>query len=139
MIPRALSWAWKFGGACRNGGLSVGEACNEVVPILFVAGFVDPVLEGAIFVDGDFRDVRKKETKVFHNEIFVVKEGTADTTNIVAARSHQLLGWTIVRAAHCFPKKIKLTSGNHIANARNVIKHPPHMLIMQVFFLHSEH
>ena len=108
----------------------VGEACNEVVPIFFVVGFIDPVLEGAIFVDGDFREVRKKETKVFHNEIVVVKEGTANTTGIVAARSHHLLGWAIVRTAHCFPKKIKLTSGNHIANARNVIKHPLHMLIM---------
>ena len=48
MIPRASSWAWKFGGARGNGGLLVGEACNEVVPIFFVAGFVDPVLEGAI-------------------------------------------------------------------------------------------
>jgi hypothetical protein len=63
-----------------------------------------------------------------------VKEGTANMTNIVAAHNHHLLGWTIVRSAHRFPKKIKLMSGNHIANTRNVVKHPPHMLIVQVFF-----
>jgi hypothetical protein len=110
--------------------LSVGQAIDEIVPIFFVACFIDPVFERSIVVNGHFRDIRKKEAKVLHNKIFVVKEGTPDTTNIVAARSHHLLGWTIVRAAHCLPKKIKLTSGNHITDAGNVIEHSPHMFIV---------
>ena len=114
MVPWASSWSWQFCGACGNGGLSVSEACGEVVPVFFVKGFVNPVLEGAIIINGDFRDVREKKTKIFDNVILVVKEGAANTMNIVAARSHHLLGWTVVWPTHCFPKKIKLVSSNHL-------------------------
>jgi hypothetical protein len=121
VIPWASSWSLQFCGACGNGGLSVSEACNEVVPVFFIKGFVNPVLEGAIIINGDFRDVREKKTKSFDDVILVVKEGVAYTTNIVAARSHLLLGWTVVWPTHCSPKKIKLASSNHVANARDVV------------------
>ena len=108
----------------------VGQAIEEIVPIFFVKGFIDPVLEGTIVINSHFRDIRKKEAKILHYKVFVVKEGTSDTTNIVAACSHHLLGLAIMRATQCFPKKIKLASGNHFTDAGNVIKHPPHMFIV---------
>ncbi len=64
--------------------MSVGQAIDEIVPIFFIACFIDPVFERSIVVNGHFRDIRKKEAKVLHNKIFVVKEGTPDTTNIVS-------------------------------------------------------
>ena len=139
MIPWALSSSWQFCGACGNGGLLVSEACDEVVPVFFVKGFVNPVLEGAMIINGDFRDVREKKTKIFDDVILVVKEGAADTMNIVAACSHHLLGWMVVWPTHCFPKKIKLASSNHVANAGDVVEHSPHVLIVKVLVLNSEH
>ena len=108
----------------------VGQAIEEIVPIFFVKGFIDPVLEGTIVINSHFRDIRKKEAKILYDKIFVVKKGTSDTTNIVAARSHHLLGWAIVRTTHCFSKKIKLASGNHVTDAGNVVEHPPHMFVV---------
>ena len=110
--------------------MAVGQAIEEIVPIFFVKGFIDPVVERSIVINSHFRDIRKKEAKILQDKIFVVKEGTSDTTNIVAARSHHLLGRAIMRATHCFPKKIKLASGNHVTDAGNVIKHPPYMFIV---------
>jgi hypothetical protein len=110
--------------------LAVGQAIEEIVPIFFVKGFIDPVFERSIVINSHFRDIRKKEAKILHDKVFVLKEGTSNTANIVTARSHHLLGRAIVRATHCFPKEIKLASGNHVTDAGNVIKHPPHMFIV---------
>ncbi len=130
MIPWASSSSWQFCRACGNGGLSVSEACDKIVPIFFVKGFVNPILEGTIFVDGDFGDIGEEETEIFDNKIIVVEEGAAFTTNIIAAHSHHLLGWAVMQSTHCFSKKIKLSGGNHVTNTRDVIKHPPHMFIV---------
>jgi hypothetical protein len=40
--------------------LAVGQAIEEIVPIFFVKGFIDPVLEGTIVINSHFRDIRKK-------------------------------------------------------------------------------
>jgi hypothetical protein len=42
------------------------------------------VLEGAIFVDGNFRYVGKEEAEILDNVVFVVKEGTSNLVNSVA-------------------------------------------------------
>ena len=42
-------------------------------------------------------------------------------------------------SAHGLSKEIKLTSSNHVANARDVVKHPPHMFIVKMLFLDPEH
>ena len=110
--------------------MAVGQAIEEIVPIFFVKAFIDPVLERSIVINSHSRDIRKKEAQILHDKVFVVEKGTSDSTNIIATRSHHLLGRAIMRATHCFPKKIKLTSGNHVTDARNVIKHPPPMFIV---------
>ncbi len=138
VVPWASSRAWHLCGACGNGGLAVREACNEVVPVCFIKSFIDPVFEGAILVNGDFGNIGKEEAKIRYNEIFIVEEGTPDTTDIVAACSHHLLGWAIVRTAHGLAKEIKLTSSNHVANSWDVIKHPSHVFIVEMLFLDSK-
>ena len=72
MVPWALSRTRQLSRACGDGGLAINETCNEVVPIPFVEGFVDPVLEGTILVNGDFRDIRERETKILDNIILVM-------------------------------------------------------------------
>ena len=139
MIPWASSRAWQLCGACGNGGLAVCETCNEVVSVFFIKSFIDPIFEGAILVNGDFGDIGEEESKVLYYEIFIVKEGTPNTTDIVAACSHHLLGWMIVRATHGLAKEIKLTSSNHVANSWDVIKHPSHVFIVKMLFLDSKH
>ena len=130
MVPWTSSRARQLSRACGDGGLAINETCNEVVPISFVEGFVDPVLEGTILVDGDFRNIREEEAEVLDNIILVMKEGPSDKSYIVAACSEHLLRWTIRWSLHGLSKEIKLASSNHIANARNVIKHSPHMFIV---------
>ena len=139
VVSWASSRAWQFGRACRNGGLAVREACDEVVPICFIKSFIDPIFERAILVNGDFRDIREKETKILDDIILVMKEGPPDTTDVVTARCHHLLGWTIGWTTHGFPQEIKLTSSNHVANAGNVVKHPPHVFIVKMLFLDPKH
>jgi hypothetical protein len=110
--------------------LTICKAFKEGVPVFFVEGFVNPVLEGAVFIDGDFRDIHKKETKILDNEIFVVQEGSAYSANIVGTRSHHLLGWSIRWATHGLPKEIKLAGSNHVADAGDVVEHPSHVLVV---------
>ena len=90
-------------------------------------------------VDGDFRDICEKEAEIFDDIILVMKEGPPDTADVVAARCHHLLGRTIGWTTHGFPQEIKLTSSNHVANAGNVVKHPPHVFIVKMLFLDPEH
>ena len=59
--------------------------------------------------------------------------------NIVAARSHHLLGRTVVQSPHCLSKKIKFVGGNHVANLRDIVKHPSPMLIVEALVLHLKH
>ena len=139
VVARASSWAWHFCRACRNGGLAVREACDEVVPVCFIKSFIEPILEGAILIDGDFGNIGKEEAEVLHDEILIVEEGTPHTTNVVAACGHHLLCWAIVRPAHGLAKEVKLTSSNHVANSWDVIEHPPHVLAMKVLFFDAEH
>jgi hypothetical protein len=139
MIPWTSSRSWQFCGTCGDGGLTICEACKKVVPVLFVEGFVDPVFEGAVLVNGNFRNIHKKETKILDDVILVVEKGAPNATNIVAARSHHLLGWTVGWSPHGLPKEIELTSSNHVADAGDVVEHPPHVLVVKVLFLHTEH
>ena len=139
MIPWTSLQPWQFCGPSGNGSLTICEACKEVVPVFFVEGFIDPVLEGAIFINGVFRDIREKETKIIDNVVLLVEIGAPDLTNVVAARSHHLLGWLVGWSTHGLPKKIKLASSNHVANAGDVVEHSPHMLIVKVLVLNSEH
>ncbi len=80
-----------------------------------------------------------KRRRRFVTMKFIVEEGTPDTTDIVAACSHHLLGWAIVRTVHGLAKEIKLTSSNHVANSWDVIKHPSHVFIVEMLFLDSKH
>ncbi len=45
------------------------------------------MLEGAIFVDSNFRYVGKEEAEIFDNVDFVVKEGASNSVNSVATCS----------------------------------------------------
>ena len=139
MVPWTSSRTWQLSGACGDGGLAICETCNEVVPVCFVECFVDPVFQGTILVNGDFRDICEKETKILYNIILVMEEGSPDTTDVVTACSHHLLGWTVGWSTHGLPKEIKLTSSNHVANTGDVIKHPPHVFIVKMLFLDPEH
>jgi hypothetical protein len=53
---------------------------------------MDPILEGAIVINGDFRYVGKKKMEIFHNIVFVVEEWASYLSNIVTACSQHLLG-----------------------------------------------
>ncbi len=106
VIAGASSWSRPFIRVDRNGSMSIGQACNQLVPVLFVQCFPYPVLEGAVFVDGNFRYVSKEEAEVFDNEVFVVKEGTSNSANSVAACGQHLLCWPIRWSANNFPKEV---------------------------------
>jgi hypothetical protein len=115
------------------------EACKKVVPVLFVEGFVDPVFQGAVLINGNFRDIREEKAKILDNVILVVEERPPYTTDIVAACSQHLLGWPVRWSTYGFSKEVELTSSNHVANSGDVVEHPSHMLVMKVLFFYTEH
>jgi hypothetical protein len=59
MVPGASSRSWPFVGASRYFCLPVNETSHELVPVLLVGCFSNPILEGAVIVNGDFRYVRE--------------------------------------------------------------------------------
>jgi hypothetical protein len=67
--------------------MSVGKARDQLIPVLLVWCFLYPVLEGAIFVNDNFRYVGKEEAEIFDNVVFVVKEGMSNSANSVACRN----------------------------------------------------
>ncbi len=98
-----------------------------------------PVLVGTVVIDGDFRYVGKKNTQILHDVVLVVEEGTSDLTDIVAACCYRLLSRTVVWTAYCLAQEVKLTCSNHVPYAGYVVEHPPHVFIVQLFHLDTEH
>ncbi len=90
---------------------------------MLVGGLADPIFEGAVVIDGDFRYTGKKKTEIFHNIVFVVEEWASYLSNIVTAHSWHLLGGAVMWSTHRFPKKVKLSGRDHVANMRYVIEH----------------
>ena len=64
------------------------------------------MLEGAIFVNGNFRYVGKEEAEIFDNVVFVVKEGTSNLANSVATCGQHLLCWPVRWSVNCFPNEV---------------------------------
>ncbi len=100
---------------------------------------MDPIFEGAIVVDSNYRDISKEKANNLDDIILVVKEGATNSANIITACSQHLLGKAVVWPAYCFSKKVKLTGSNHVTHARYVIKHSPHVCIVYSLFLYSKH
>ena len=48
------------------------KAVDKLFPVFFVEGFLNPALEGANIVDGDFRNVGEEEMKVLHDVVLGV-------------------------------------------------------------------
>jgi hypothetical protein len=59
MVPGASSRSWPFVRMSRYFCLPVDETSHELVPVLLMGRFLNPILEGAVIVNGDFRYVRK--------------------------------------------------------------------------------
>ncbi len=64
------------------------------------------MLEGAIFVDGNFRYVGKEEAEIFDDVVVVVKEGTSNSANSVTSCGQHLLRWPVRWSANCFPNEV---------------------------------
>ena len=119
--------------------MSVGETVDEFIPILLVGCFLDPILERAVVVDGDFRYVGKEETQVSHDEVFVVEERASHSSNVVAACGQHLLCWPVEWTAYCLPNEIELSCGDHVGHTRYVVEHSPDMFVSDAIFTHFRH
>jgi hypothetical protein len=64
VIPGASSWPWPVVRPSGYYRLSISETVDKFIPVLLVGCFLNPVLERAAVVDGDFRYVGKEETQV---------------------------------------------------------------------------
>jgi hypothetical protein len=95
------------------------------------------VLEGALFVDGNFRYVSKEEAETFDNTVFVVKEGMSNLANSVASCGQYLLCWPIRWSADCFPNEDLLAGRDHVANSRYVVEHSPYVFVLYPFLTYS--
>ncbi len=116
VVLRASSLSRPFFRAPGDGGLSVKWAHNQIIPVFLIKGFLDPILEGAVVVNSNFRDVSKEKANILDNIILVVKEGATNSANIITGCSQHLLGRAVVWPAYCFSKKVKLTGSNHVTH-----------------------
>ncbi len=103
VIPGGLSGSWPFVRPNGYYRLSVSETVDEFFPILLVGCFLDPILERAVVVNGDFRYVGKEETQVSHYEVFVVEKRSSHSLNVVTACGQHLLCRSVKWTAYCLP------------------------------------
>ncbi len=130
MVSGTASWLRPLVGARGNGDLSVEKTCNQVVPVFFIQGFMYPMLEGAVVVDGDFRYVGKEKAEVLHNVVLVVDEGMSNSADIVAACCQHLLSRTVVWSTYPLAQEVELMCSNHVSDPGYVIEHFPHMFVV---------
>jgi hypothetical protein len=134
MVPRTTSWSRPFVRAGWNRGVSVREACNKLIPVLFVGCFLNPTFERAKRVNCDLWDIHKQKLEVLHNKIFVVEERSSSPSNLVATRCQHLLGWAVMRSLHYLSNEVELLGGNHITYSRYVIEHLSDVFISDLLF-----
>ena len=136
MVPRTSLRLQSFVRTGWYGGVSVREARDKLIPVLFMGCFLNPTFERAECVNCDFWDIRKQELEVLYNKIFVVKKWYSNPSNLVATRCQHLLGWAVMRSSHYLSNKIELLGGDHIASLRYVIEHLLVMFIPDLLFFH---
>ena len=139
VIPGASSWPWPVVRPSGYYRLSISETVDKFIPVLLVGCFLNPVLERAVVVDGDFRYVGKEETQVSHDEVFVVEERTSHSLSVVAACGQHLLCWPVEWTAYCLPNEIELSCGDHVGHTRYVVEHSPDMFVSDAIFTHFRH
>ena len=71
---------------------AVREACNKLIPVLFMGCFLNPTFERAKCVNCDLWAIREEEIEVLHNKIFGVEKWSSDPSNLVETRCQHLLG-----------------------------------------------
>jgi hypothetical protein len=136
MVPWTPLWSRPFVRVGWNGGVSIREACDKLIPVLFVGCFFNPTFERAERVNCDLGDIHKQKLEVLHDKIFVVKEWSSNPSNLVATRCQHLLGWAVMRSSHYLSNEVKLSGGNHITYSGYVIEHPSDVFISDLLFFH---
>ena len=67
MVPLTSPWLRSFVRMGWYGGVSVREARDKLIPVLFVGCSLNPTVERAECVNCDFWDIRKQELEVLYN------------------------------------------------------------------------
>jgi hypothetical protein len=67
MVPRTSLRLQSFVRTGWYGGVSVREAQDKLIPVLFMGCFLNPTFERAECVNCDFWDIRKQELEVLYN------------------------------------------------------------------------
>ncbi len=119
--------------------LSVCETVDKFIPILLVGCFLNPILDRAVVVDGDFRYVGKEETQVSHDEVFVVEKRSSHSSNVVAACGQHLLCRSVEWTAYRLPYEVELTCSDHVGHTRYVVKHSSDMFVSDAILTHFRH
>ena len=111
MVPRTSLWPGPFVRAGWNGGVSVCEARDKLIPVLFVGCFLNPTFERAECVNCDLRDIHKQKLEFLHDKIFIVEKRSSDPLNLVATCCQHLLGWAVMRSSHYLSNEVELLDG----------------------------
>ena len=76
--------------------MSVREARDKLIPVLFVGCFFNPTFERAECVNCDLRDIRKQKLEGLQDKIFVGEKRSSNPSNVVATCCQHLLGWEVM-------------------------------------------
>ena len=119
--------------------MPIREACDKLIPVLFMGCFLNPTFERAKRVNCDLGDIRKQKLEVLHDKIFVVEEWSSNPLNLVTTCCQHLLGWAVMRSLHYLSNEVELSGGNHITYSRYVVEHPSDVFISDSLFFHFCH
>jgi hypothetical protein len=82
--------------------LVIKKTLNKLSPVEFMHCFVIPILDRAIVVNYNFGCAGKEKTKIFYDNIFVVKVGTSLFSFMLATCGEHASGGGVGRTANNF-------------------------------------
>ena len=110
---------------------------DKCSPVLLIGGLIDPVLEGAIAVNGVGGHAFKKKLQTPHHGVLGVSLW-ADYSSLVIATGHDhAYRHSIVETSNSLPHEVKLSGGNHVLKVRDVVEYASNLGILNSLFLHT--
>jgi hypothetical protein len=106
-------------------------------PVFLIGGLIDPVLDGAIAVNGGSGQVFEKQLQIPHHGVLGVGLWASYLLLMVAAGWDHASWRLIVGTSNSLPHEVKLLSSSHVFNVRDVVEYVSDLGILNSFFLHT--
>ena len=121
----------------HRGGMK--EALDQLAPVFLVRSFVNPISQGAISVNLDCGYFPEKEAEVLNHEVFPRCLWASHAALVIAACGDHVVRGAVGWSTYHFPDEVHLPRSDHVADARDGVKHLPHFVVMKSLFADFGH